>query len=141
VTTSGITSWPLTAEEIVTQAMIELGAIASGETPTGEEMEDGLIRLNAMLKTWGGEGNLFRETTATLVIPAATGAGTLPAGVRDVSSVRHVVSSSYSRQLAEWNRGQYYSRSVDLLSFQEHFGSRDPCLAGAVGEYHARVGL
>lgn len=109
MTTSGITSWPLTAEEIVTQALVELGAIASGETPTGEEMEDGLLRLNAMLKSWAGEGNLYREATGTLVIPAGTGAGTLPTDIRAVSSVRQVVSATYNRQLAQWNRSQYLS--------------------------------
>lgn len=107
--TSGITSWPLTGRDIITQALVELGAISSGETPTGEETADALMRLNAMLKSWAGEGNLFREETGTLVIPGGTGAGTLPAGVRDVSSVRHVISPTYQRQLGEWNRGQYYS--------------------------------
>jgi hypothetical protein len=107
--TSGITDWPLTAEDIVTQAMVELGALNSGGTPEGEEMEDGILRLNAMLRTWQGEGNLFRERTGTLVIPAGTASGTLPADVRDVSSVRHVVSPTYNRPLAEWNRGQFYA--------------------------------
>jgi hypothetical protein len=105
--TSGITSWPLTAEEIVTQAMFELGAISSGETPSGEEMSDGLTRLNAMLKSWQGEGNLYREASGTLTLLANTASGTLPQGVRDVSSVRHQVSATYNRQLAEWNRGEY----------------------------------
>jgi hypothetical protein len=107
--TSGITSWPLTAEEIITQSLVELGAISSGETPTGEEMNDALFRLNSLLKTWAGEANMFRESSGTLVIPGTVGAGTLPAGIRDVSSARHVVSASYKRQLAEWNRSQFYS--------------------------------
>jgi hypothetical protein len=109
VTTSGITSWPLTAEELVTQACYELGSHSQGETPSGEEMEDALLRLNAMLKSWAGDGNLFREATETVTVPAGTGVATVPDGVRDVSSVRHVVSSTYNRQLAEWNRAQYYT--------------------------------
>jgi hypothetical protein len=108
VPTSGITDWPLTAEQIVTQAMYELGALNQGDTPSGEEMEDAILRLNGMLKTWGGEGNLFREVTGTLTLPGGTASGTLPADVRDVSSVRHVVSATNSRQLAEWNRGEFY---------------------------------
>lgn len=109
MTTSGITSWPLTAEEVVTQALVELGAVSSGEIPTGEEMEDGLLRLNSMLKTWAGEGNLYRETTATVTLTGGSPSVDAPSGTRDISSVRHVVSSTYSRQLAEWNRGQYFS--------------------------------
>jgi hypothetical protein len=106
--TSGITDWPLTAEEIVTQAMYELGELSEGEAPTGEEMEDGLVRLNSMLKTWAGEGNLFREEIATVTVVGGTGSVALAAGVRDVASVRYVVSATNHRQLAEWNRGEFY---------------------------------
>lgn len=109
MTTSGITSWPLTAGEIVAQAAYELGAYSSGETLSGEDMEDGLVRLNAMLNYWSGEGNLYRQATGTLTIPAGTGAGTLPDDVVTVGSVRHVVSSTYNRQLVPWERAQFYS--------------------------------
>jgi hypothetical protein len=108
VTTSGITSWPLTAGEIVAQATYELGAYSAGETPSGEDMEDGLLRLNGMLNYWSGEGNLYREETGTLVIAAATASGTLPEGVKQVSSVRHVVSTTNHRQLVSWERAQFY---------------------------------
>ncbi|HWU93409.1 MAG TPA: hypothetical protein VN106_09220, partial [Sphingomicrobium sp.] len=63
---SGVTDWPLTAGEIVTQAMYELGELSQGEEPDGDEMEDGILRLNAMLRSWGGEGNMFREASSTL---------------------------------------------------------------------------
>lgn len=108
MTTSGITTWPLLAQEIVTQAAYELGAYASGEVLSGEDMEDGIVRLNGMLKVWAGEGNLFRETTTDLTVIAATGTVALPAGARDVSSVRHTVSATNKRQLAEWNRAEYF---------------------------------
>lgn len=104
---SGVTDWPVTAGEIVTQAMYELGELSQGEDPSGEEMEDGLLRLNAMLRSWSGEGNLFREASGTLTLPAGTASGTLPADVRDVSSVRYV--GSFNRPLAQWNRSQFYS--------------------------------
>jgi hypothetical protein len=107
--TSGITDWPLTAEQFVTQACYELGEYSAGEVPDAEIMEDGILRLNAMLKGWEGEGNLFREATETVTVPAGTGTVAAPNGTRDISSVRHTVSATYSRQLAEWNRGEFYS--------------------------------
>ena len=107
--TSGVTSWSLTAGECIAQALVELGAIASGEAPDATEESDAMVRLNAMLKSWGGEANLFREATGTLVITGGTGAGTLPPGVRRINSVRHVVSATNYRPLLEWNRDQYYS--------------------------------
>jgi hypothetical protein len=108
--TSGITSWPLTAEEVVSQALFEIGAYAAGETPSGTDMEDGVLRLNAMLKTWQGEGNLFREAATEVTFPAGAGELALDeqtetAGIRAVSNAW--VVGSYNRLLAEWNRSEY----------------------------------
>lgn len=109
MSTSGITLWPLTALELVTQAAYELGAYSSGETVSGEDMEDGILRLNAMLNYWSGDGGLYREATGTLVISDGTGAGTLPTEVKSVGSVRQVISPTYNRQLTPWERAQFYS--------------------------------
>ena len=109
MTTSGVTEWGLTAAEVIRQALIELGVMNGGDEPEATEETDAMLRLNAMFKTWGGEANLFREATGTLVIVGGSGAGTLPADVRQVNSVRHVSSATYQRPLLEWNRDQYYS--------------------------------
>lgn len=109
MTTSGITSWPLTAEEIVKQACLELGAINAGEEPTGDEMNDGVLRLNAMLKSWQGDGNLFRETTGNVTVTANAASASAPSDCRDIATVRHVASSTNHRLLTEWMRSEYYS--------------------------------
>lgn len=106
--TSGITAFDLSAREMCRQAAVELGVISAGEQLESSETDDMLVRFNMMLKTWATEGNLFREASGTVTVPAATGAGTLPASVRDIISVRHVVSATNSRQLQKWNRSQYY---------------------------------
>lgn len=105
MTTSGITSWPLTAEEIVTQACYELGSHAAGETPSGEEMDDALVRLNAMLKSWQGEGNLFRDETVSLTFLAGASSQVLSTDIRAVSAAW--VVTSYSRMMTEWNRSEF----------------------------------
>lgn len=108
MTTSGITSWPLTAEEVVTQACYELGSHAAGETPSGQEMNDALVRFNGMLKTWQGEGNLFREATTSIVFAAQDAAGVvLDSSIRAINNVW--VVGSYNRLLAEWNRSEFLS--------------------------------
>lgn len=109
MTTSGITSWPLTVEEIVTQAAYELGAYSSGESLSGEDMDDGIVRLNAMLNYWGGEGNLYRETTDTITVTGGTGVVAAPDDAASISSVHHVVSATNYRQLVPWERAQYYT--------------------------------
>lgn len=102
------TVWTLTAGDIVTQAMKEIGAIASGEDPTVDEMADGITRLNAMLNTWAGENHLYREGEGTLTILGGVGAGTLPDDVRAVNGVRHIVTATNSRPLNHWNRDEFY---------------------------------
>lgn len=107
--TSGETSWVLTAGDAIRQAMVELGVLSAGEDPDDSEMNDGIVRLNAMLQSQQLASLMSREATGTLAVPAAAGAATLPASIRDVSGVRHVVNATYHRPLAEWNRSQFYS--------------------------------
>jgi hypothetical protein len=42
----------LTAQDIITDAMKEIGVLASGETPTATELNDTLRALNMMLDSW-----------------------------------------------------------------------------------------
>lgn len=44
-----------TALDIITRGMRMLGVIGSGQTPTAEEIADGLTILNAMLDSWSNE--------------------------------------------------------------------------------------
>lgn len=110
MSTSGTTVYTMTAREMVTNAMVELGVINSGETPTADELADGLTRLNSMLKSLQANGcGLWRETGGTLVIPAAAGSGTLPVDIREVHGARFVFSTTFERTLAQWERAQYNS--------------------------------
>lgn len=105
--TSGITSWPLTAAEVVAQACYELGSHAAGETPSGQEMDDALVRLNSMLKSWAGEGNMFREETVEIALAAGVGEQALSTDIRAVNNAWAV--GSYNRLMAQWNRSEYLS--------------------------------
>lgn len=53
---SGSYDWKLNANEIVTQALLNINAIAVEETPTNDEMIDGRRSLNGMMKAWQAEG-------------------------------------------------------------------------------------
>lgn len=107
--TSGETNWPLTAGEIVQQAMVQLGVLTSGDSPEASEMTDAMLTFNSMLKTWSRKVNLWRDGTGTLILSGGIGAASLPQEVRDLNSVRHVISATNHRQLTQWNRDQYYS--------------------------------
>ncbi|MEN6440528.1 MAG: hypothetical protein ABFD97_18295 [Syntrophobacter sp.] len=49
----------VTGKQIVEAAMRELGALASGEPATPEELQDGLQALNLLVKSWMGPNNLL----------------------------------------------------------------------------------
>jgi hypothetical protein len=107
MTTSGVTAWPLSARDLVTMAIEDGRIYSAGEEITSDDMDVCIRRLNGMLKSWQGKANLFREAEATVAITGGDGIVTLPAGVRDVSSVRHIVSATNERLLSPWNRSQY----------------------------------
>jgi hypothetical protein len=105
--TSGIITSNMTAGEIMTLAMQELGVIGAGETPQGEEYEAMLPRLNFMLKSWQARGcNLWRETDGTITITANTASGTLSPRVIDVMAAR-VVNTPNQIPLQRWETGEY----------------------------------
>jgi hypothetical protein len=84
------TSFTMTARDMVTQAMREIGVIASGEQPTADEMADGILRLNSMLKAWAAKGlNLWRDTRDTIDFAAGVSSAILP-GALSVGSARLV---------------------------------------------------
>ena len=69
-----------TAQTTINRALRLIGAISSGESPTTDESNDGLIALNAMLESWQLDRLTvfaFQDKTFTLV--AADGSITLGA--------------------------------------------------------------
>lgn len=101
--------WTQTVGQLCLSTALELGAVGMGDSLESSEEAEMMTRLNSMMAQWAVEANLFREESATLTITGATGAATLPSDVRDIRSVRHVQSATYSRPLAQWNRDQFFS--------------------------------
>lgn len=55
----------ITATDVITTALIFLGALDPGEAPNSSELNDGLARLNDMLDTWSLERmNIFSVSSA-----------------------------------------------------------------------------
>lgn len=110
MTTSGVTAWEMTANDLIAKAMGELAIIDPGESPDAEEATDCLSSLNGMLKSWALKGvSLFREASSTIATTAATASVTLGAGIRTISSARLVVSATNERMLWPMNRRDYLS--------------------------------
>lgn len=109
---SGTITYTMTATEMVTNAMIELGLLSSGGTPTGAELEDGLTRLNSMLKSWQlGGTDLWREDDRSITVSANTTPTALAADIRQVFNARFI-GSGFERVLGRWERADYLSLPV-----------------------------
>lgn len=110
MTTSGVTEWSLTGRDIVKTAMGELATIEPGTEPDSDELQDCLLRLNAMLNSWQLRGvNLSHQATGTITTTAGEASGVLDAGIRSISSARLVVSATQERPLFAMDRTRYLS--------------------------------
>lgn len=107
--TSGETDFVETAGDLIHSAAREIGAISMGAELEDAEMDECLKRLSRMLKSWSTQANLFREWSGTLTLTPNVGAVSLPPDLRDISTVRLVLTGGQTRPLAPWNRDQYFS--------------------------------
>lgn len=100
--------------ELITQAFLDLGGIATGETITGAEQADAFLRLNQMIKSWSTEELTvptkthtgFAMVTGTVAYTLGT-AGTLVTAGR---VLRVTGASSVSGN---------FRQACDLLSFEQ----------------------
>lgn len=54
MTTSGTWAFTITRDEIIREAMLNIGAIGESEVPTAQEVTDCARKLNALVKQWQG---------------------------------------------------------------------------------------
>lgn len=103
---SGSTDFSMDARQIVTAAFREAKIIAAGETPTSDEMDDGLLRLNLMLKTWGSREHLWIVTEGEQALTEGMAAYPI-ADARRMISVRRR-TSNIDVPMNELARQEYY---------------------------------
>lgn len=73
-TTPTTVSYSLNAGQMITQAYRKLGMLPSGGVPTADQMNQGIINLNLMLKSWQSDGiNLWRLTQVPVSVSPGQG--------------------------------------------------------------------
>jgi hypothetical protein len=98
----------LTAREIVVQALRELKVLAGNEAPDAADLADGLVRLNAMLKSWAAKGvSPWNEEEGTISVLAGTDRVVLQPRPTDVSGVRCIAQQGYERPMQRWEWSDY----------------------------------
>lgn len=120
----------MTAQELIKAALRAIGAIASGETPSSEELQDSLEALNLMLDSWSAERLIVYENTTegfSLVSGQASytiGSGgdfdttrptrILGAYIRDSSDIDHPVDVFSAKEYREISSKTTQSRPTEL---------------------------
>jgi hypothetical protein len=78
-----------TVRDLITAALLDLGAIASGESPTAAEAQDAFRALNNLLESWRLESLMaYAVSTVTKVLTGATSYTLGPGG--DINTTRPV---------------------------------------------------
>lgn len=79
MTTSGISTFNETRDQIITNALTLLGVVAAGETPPSADITLCASLLNQMVKAWGAQGiHLWTEETGTLYLVRGQASYNLP---------------------------------------------------------------
>lgn len=104
----GIISSTMTAAEVVTAALQELGVLSAGEQPDGEELVLGLRSLNFMFKGWSTRGlTSWRNEEGAVIAAAGAREVALDPYCNGVAEVRAVQAANYERPLQRWELAQY----------------------------------
>jgi len=106
--------------DIITEAFLDLGLIAPGQTITSEEQADAFLRLNQMLKSWSTEHvSIFTETHTSFALTAGTNAYTMGTTGTFSTSARPVKICSASAVSGG------FRAPVRAMSFEEFRASVD----------------
>ncbi len=78
-TTPTTTTSTLNAGQMITQAYRKLGVLPSGGVPTADQMNQGIVNLNLLLKGWQSDGiNLWRQVQLTVNVDPGQGTPSNP---------------------------------------------------------------
>lgn len=106
-------SWSLTAGQLITRAYRILGNLEPPWVPSDDQMTQGILALNAMLKSFQADGiNLYRQERRTIMVPAMTAQIDIDPRVMGVEQVSWVVqggSNPYHRPMGEFSYVDYYN--------------------------------
>jgi|CXWL01.1.fsa_nt_gi hypothetical protein len=118
MTTSGSIDHSLTARQVVTFALRKAKVIDTLNDPAAEEMRDGLLDLNLMLKSWQTDSgpNLWRQTFGSMALVAATASYVLTPRPFRLIEARYRNASGIDLEMIELTRQEYAAISQKTAS-------------------------
>jgi len=106
MTTSGVITFNLTAQQLIDAALQKITVLGEGESASGNQYTDAQRELNLLMLTWSQQGpNLWTVTEGTAIpLISGTATYTLSPRPRSVATVRFAVSGVEQRPMTEWDR-------------------------------------
>lgn len=94
MTTSGTVTFNLNRNQIILSALRKIKAIASGEVPDAQTVQDCADQLNSMVKSFAATGlHIWTETEATMFLQAGQFSYTLGAGSTDSATETYTATT------------------------------------------------
>lgn len=97
MTTSGTATFNFNRDQIIKSALRKIGAIAAGETPDNQTIQDASDQLNILVKAWDATGlHIWTETEATLFLQPSQVSYVLGSGSSDHATESYTATTLYS---------------------------------------------
>lgn len=135
--TSGSTNWTVTRNDVIKAALRQINAIATGETPSADEISEASEALNFMVKGWQSEGiGLWLVDTGTITLVADQQSYTMGSG-GDVSIVRplEIIEARFYNATSENETPMF------AISWDEYMSYPDKATTGTPTNYHYKPNL
>lgn len=121
--TSGSINYSQNRDQVSSDALQLLGVLGAGETASSNDLTFCASILNKMIKAWQAQGiHLWKETTATVTLVAATNSYTISPRPLNITSCRYRYGSGLDRKMRKLGRSEY-----DLIPTKTT--STGPCTA------------
>ena len=106
MSTSGVITFNLTAQQLIDAALQKIAVLGEGESASGNQYTDAQRELNLMMLSWGLVGpNLWTMTEATAVaLVSGTQTYTLSPRPRFVENMRFAIDGVEKYPMTEWDR-------------------------------------
>ena len=100
MTTSGSVNFAINRNQIITDALEDIGAIGAGDTPDDDDIQACALKLNIMVKAWMAQGiHLWALEEATLFLTAFL-VPLAPAAWYSLTRQRSIVHCALFRRIA-----------------------------------------
>ena len=106
MSTSGVITFNLTAQQLIDAALQKITVLGEGESASGNQYTDAQRELNLLMLTWSQQGpNLWTAAEGTAIpLISGTATYTLSPRPRSVATVRFAVNGVEQRPMTEWDR-------------------------------------